>query len=134
MKEQKGLIAKFIVTRQSTGEQVFDPLFVLLPEKDVAARQALVKYSECTQNKVLSDDIKDWVAEMQWNPIMEDEKLKDRCLLCENWVARKPQTKGEKLFWHCKKEIIESVAYDDRPGIIQMASPFRCVHYARIND
>ncbi len=59
--------------------------------------------------------------------------LNDCCLLCTNWVVHKPKP-GEKLFWRCKEEIVESVAYDDRKGIIQMSSPFRCVHYTRLTE
>lgn len=65
--------------------------------------------------------------------VIEGEKSDDCCLLCNNWIVHKPKP-GEKLFWYCKKDIVETVAYDDRPGIIRMTDKFRCVHYSRMKN
>lgn len=83
-KKYKGLVAKFDVFRHGSGEQIFGSLFVLLPEKDSSARQALAEYANHTQNQVLSDDIKNWIGNMPWNPICDNDAYK--CPHCGNEV------------------------------------------------
>lgn len=83
-KTNEGLIDKFDVFRHGSGEQVFDSLFVLLPEKDPAARHALVEYTNRTQNQILSNDIKKWLENMPWNPICDNDAYK--CPHCGNEV------------------------------------------------
>lgn len=57
---KKGLYNKFTVINNETGEEVKD-CFVLRPEIDYAARQALETYALCTPNKELMVDIYNWL-------------------------------------------------------------------------
>ena len=67
--KHKGLYPKFVVKRHN-GERVNDPLFVLLPEKDLSARHALLQYADHVKSKnpVLAEDIYRWIDNM---PILE---------------------------------------------------------------
>lgn len=56
-----GLYAKYEVTKD--GEPVED-CFVLEPENDSAAREALIRYAEETDNEELAEDLREWVVEL----------------------------------------------------------------------
>lgn len=57
-----GLKRKYIVLKSDTGEAV-ENSFVLRPDKDPAAVEALRAYAAATQNKTLAADIINWVGE-----------------------------------------------------------------------
>lgn len=57
----EGLKGKYLVFKADTGEQVVN-CFVLRPDKDTAAVEALRAYAHATDNKTLSNDIYNWVG------------------------------------------------------------------------
>lgn len=57
----KGLKAKYLVFKADTGERV-DNCFILRPDKDPAAVAALRAYAAATDNKILAEDIYNWVG------------------------------------------------------------------------
>lgn len=70
----EGLKEKYLVFKADTGEQVVNG-FVLRPDKDTAAVEALRAYARSTDNKNLSDDIYNWVGKgepvQKWIPVTE---------------------------------------------------------------
>ena len=69
----KGLKRKFLVFKSDTGEMV-ENCFVLRPDKDPAAVEALRAYARATDNATLSADIVNWVGEGEercWIPVTE---------------------------------------------------------------
>lgn len=56
---ERGLHAKYEVRKD--GETVED-CFVLEPEDDSAAREALIRYAEETDNEDLAEDLREWVT------------------------------------------------------------------------
>lgn len=73
----EGLKVKYLVFKSDTGEQI-ENCFVLRPDKDEAAVEALRAYAEATDNKILSEDIYNWVgkgvAAQSWIPANEPPK------------------------------------------------------------
>lgn len=61
IEEYAGLKLKFLVFKADTGESV-ENCFVLRPDKDAAAVEALRAYAEATDNKTLAEDIYNWVG------------------------------------------------------------------------
>lgn len=55
-----GLKRKYIVLKSDTGESV-ENCFVLRPDKDEAARYALLAYAHATRNAKLALDVQAWV-------------------------------------------------------------------------
>lgn len=72
--EYAGLKLKFLVFKADTGERI-ENCFVLRPDKDHAAVEALRAYAEATDNKTLADDIYNWVGNgvtvKKWIPVSE---------------------------------------------------------------
>ena len=72
--EYAGLKLKFLVFKADTGERI-ENCFVLRPDKDPAAVEALRAYAEATDNKTLADDIYNWVGNgvtvQKWIPVSE---------------------------------------------------------------
>ena len=62
MDADKGLKRKFLVFKSDTGEMV-ENCFILRPDKDPAAVEALRAYAGATDNATLSADILNWVGE-----------------------------------------------------------------------
>lgn len=58
---KQGLYAKYEVTKN--GERV-ENCFVLEPENDSAAREALIRYAEETDDEQLADDLREWVTSL----------------------------------------------------------------------
>lgn len=56
-----GLKRKFLVFKSDTGEMI-ENCFVLRPDKDPAAVEALRAYAKATDNETLSTDIINWVG------------------------------------------------------------------------
>lgn len=80
--EYAGLKLKFLVFKADTGERI-ENCFVLRPDKDRAAVEALSAYAEATDNKTLADDIYNWVGNgvtvKKWIPVSDEtRKPKDR--------------------------------------------------------
>ena len=59
---ERGLHRKFRVYED--GEEIPD-CFVLEPESDPAAREALLRYAKATGNEKLAEDLREWVADLQ---------------------------------------------------------------------
>ncbi len=57
----RGLYVKYNVVKADTGETVYD-CFVLRPDRDPAAVNALRAYADATQNKALASDIIKWIG------------------------------------------------------------------------
>lgn len=83
----EGLKCKYLVFKADTGERVVN-CFVLRPDKDAAAVEALRTYAAMTDNKTLSDDIYNWVGKgvtvQQWIPVTERLPEKDGIYLTFN--------------------------------------------------
>ncbi|ELZ20814.1 hypothetical protein C475_19483 [Halosimplex carlsbadense 2-9-1] len=58
---EQGLYEKYEVYKE--GEEVSN-CFVLEPEDDSAAREALIRYAEATEDEELADDIREWVVDI----------------------------------------------------------------------
>lgn len=56
----QGLKQKYIVFKRETGEELVG-CFVLRPDKDSAAVEALKTYAKRTENKMLAIDISKWI-------------------------------------------------------------------------
>ena len=62
-----GLFHKYTVydrTPHGRSEYPLDDVFVLRPERDLAARAALATYADTTTNKELATDLWKWIAKM----------------------------------------------------------------------
>lgn len=57
----KGLKTKYLVFKADTGERVGN-CFVLRPDKDLAAVEAIRAYASATDNEILAEDIYNWVG------------------------------------------------------------------------
>ena len=64
----KGLKAKYLVFKADTGERVGN-CFVLRPDKDPAAVEAIRAYARATDNETLAEDIYNWVGKGE--PVQE---------------------------------------------------------------
>ncbi|WP_238649744.1 hypothetical protein [Paenibacillus piscarius] len=58
---EKGLYNKYRILHRESGAEVEGACFVLRPDKDAAARSALLQYAEATDNMELSADIWKWM-------------------------------------------------------------------------
>ena len=67
----KGLKRKYLVFKSDTGEMV-ENCFVLQPDKDLAAVEALRAYARATENEALAEDIYNWVG--KGKPVPEPPK------------------------------------------------------------
>ncbi|RLM32651.1 hypothetical protein [Haloarcula sp. Atlit-120R] len=61
MTEDSGLYDKYEVSKD--GEAVPN-CFVLEPESDSAAREALIRYAEATNDEELAEDLREWVTDL----------------------------------------------------------------------
>lgn len=61
MSSDGGLYEKYEVRKD--GEPVED-CFVLEPEDDSAAREALIRYAEETDDEELAEDLREWVTDL----------------------------------------------------------------------
>jgi hypothetical protein len=71
----KGLKAKYLVFKADTGESV-DNCFILRPDKDPAAVEAIRAYASATDNETLAEDIYNWVG--KGKPVQKWISVKDR--------------------------------------------------------
>lgn len=71
----EGLKGKYLVFKADTGAKV-DNCFVLRPDKDTAAVEALRAYANATDNKTLAEDIYSWVGKGE--PVQAWISVKDR--------------------------------------------------------
>jgi hypothetical protein len=62
MKKFKGLYHKYDVVKKDG--KVVSNFFVLRPDRDPAARAALITYAQVTDNTILKDEIEQWVRLM----------------------------------------------------------------------
>ena len=61
--DYEGLKRKYVVLKSDTGECV-EGCFVLRPDKDPAAKAALMAYAAATTNEKLAEDIMSWLSSM----------------------------------------------------------------------
>lgn len=59
--QDKGLYNKYRIINRETGEEVEGEYFVLQPDKDAAARPAILRYAEETENLKLSMELYKWI-------------------------------------------------------------------------
>ena len=59
--DERGLYEKYHVCKD--GEAVAD-CFVLEPDSDSAAREALIRYAEATDDEELAEDLREWVSDL----------------------------------------------------------------------
>ena len=71
----KGLKDKYLVFKADTGERVGN-CFVLRPDKDPAAVEAIRAYARATDNETLAEDIYNWVGKGE--PVQEWISVLDR--------------------------------------------------------
>lgn len=71
----KGLKAKYLVFGAASGKEIKN-CFVLRPDKDPAAVEALRAYASATDNETLAEDIYNWVG--KGNPVQKWISVKDR--------------------------------------------------------
>lgn len=57
--DRRGLYSKYVVTKD--GKPIDGDCFVLRPDRDEAAREALRAYATHTRNQILSQDIRRWL-------------------------------------------------------------------------
>ena len=80
----KGLKAKYLVFKADTGEMV-DNCFILRPDKDASAVEALRAYANATDNEILAEDIYNWVGKGKpahsWISVKNRLPSKDGCYL-----------------------------------------------------
>lgn len=70
----KGLKAKYLVFGAASGREIKN-CFVLRPDKDPAAVEALRAYASATDNETLAEDIYNWVG--KGNPVQKWISVKD---------------------------------------------------------
>lgn len=92
-----GLKGKYLVFKADTGEQVSN-CFVLRPDKDTGAVEALRAYANTTDNKTLAEDIYNWVGkgvmEQKWIPVAERLPEKNKRV-----IAFRKGKDEELVFW-----------------------------------
>ena len=87
----KGLKAKYLVFKADTGEMV-DNCFILRPDRDAAAVEALRAYAKATDNEILAEDIYNWVGNgvtvQEWISVKDrlPEELYTDVLVCRKSV------------------------------------------------
>lgn len=59
---KKGLYNKYHILHRESGAEVDGACFVLRPDKDAAARSAMLRYAEATGNLELMADIWNWIT------------------------------------------------------------------------
>lgn len=65
--KERGLYNKYTVINNETGKPVDGETFTLRPDKDEAARHALMTYAACCGNARLAKDILDWLKYLEQN-------------------------------------------------------------------
>lgn len=60
----KGLYVKYEVRKKEDGS-IVDGCFVLRPDRDEAARRALMTYAAVTPNQKLAEDITAWLSSLE---------------------------------------------------------------------
>ena len=65
MNEQKGLFNKYTIINNETGKEVEGSYFVLKPETDEDAREAIRAYAYLTKNEKLAEDLFGWMYELE---------------------------------------------------------------------
>lgn len=58
--EETGLVKKYIVIK-GKDNSIVDNCFVLRPDRDMAALEALRTYAKVTKNKALANDLEAWI-------------------------------------------------------------------------
>lgn len=68
-----GLYDKYTVFDNATGEEK-EGVFVLCPLKDQVAREAMRLYAKLTPNKVLAEDLLNWLAVYELLEAFDEEE------------------------------------------------------------
>ena len=98
----KGLKSKYLVFKADTGERVGN-CFVLRPDKDHAAVEAIRAYASATDNETLAEDIYNWVGKCE--PVQEWISVDDR--LPKPW---------KRVLIYSRHDFYESASYIGIPG------------------
>lgn len=93
----KGLKAKYLVFKADTGERVGN-CFVLCPDKDPAAVEAIRAYASATDNETLAEDIYNWVGKGE--PVQGWISVKDRLPDVGKFVLIYNEINGVRLDYH----------------------------------
>ncbi len=64
--KERGIYTKYEVRKIISGD-IVEECFVLRPQKDLAARDALLKYAQTTKNSALAQDIMTWIKSIDKN-------------------------------------------------------------------
>lgn len=62
--QQRGLYPKYTLINNETGKKAVGEYFILKPQEDPAAVKALLAYADHTSNRLLANDIRDWLARL----------------------------------------------------------------------
>lgn len=62
--QEKGLYPKYTLINNETGKNAEGEYFILKPLQDPAAVKALLAYAEHTHNKLVANDIRDWLVRL----------------------------------------------------------------------
>lgn len=74
----EGLYDKYVVYRRGTKQKVA-PVFVLKPDKDPAALEALKAYAKATKNELLADQLMEWVKEFDEHACIGNQHKGGNC-------------------------------------------------------
>lgn len=121
----EGLKAKYLVFGAASGKEIKN-CFVLRPDKDPAAVEALRAYASATDNETLAEDIYNWVGKgepvQEWISVkdrlpQEDEPEATTCeqvqVLLDNGVVSTGWcNRYFKLWWHLNYGETHFVSYD----------------------
>lgn len=83
---QEGLKLKYNVYKIEDGSVVND-CFVLRPQKDKAARAALLEYAKSTDNPALAEDIRKWIDSIRKEEQVEEIHIGDEVIDDDNRKA-----------------------------------------------
>lgn len=101
----KGLKAKYLVFKADTGERVGN-CFVLRPDKDPAAVEAIRAYARATDNETLAEDIYNWVGKgepvQEWISVDDRQPNNKGCYLLtvKHWFDGEPVVR--EAYWNGK--------------------------------
>lgn len=87
---KEGLTSKYTVFKRDTAEAI-SGCFVLRPDKDPVAIEALLKYAAVTPNYQLAQDIYNWVNGPELNPPLTEDDLAEMggdgvYTTCSGWI------------------------------------------------
>ena len=90
MSEPKGLHGKYVVFKRATDQttrpgffytdgEPIEGCFVLRPEKDIAARSAILQYASMTTDMQLRQELRNWIRALDGPTELEKAHAEGRC-------------------------------------------------------